>query len=278
MTGLACWFPRVSTKPRAIATTTTRERPLPKMEGREGAMFTIYWGEVSTDSDGPVEMCKPVPESDAQALASQYPELSLRTEPAHREAYVAIPNDALTAGPGGNPGVQWQLASETLRAWWEEHGIKPEELAVKPEDLGVRITYVASEPVTETSPPTATSPCRSPEGRGRLGLRCPQGAGRWQSHIHNTRTELRSVSVRLSRQHDGTGGVVDQRRLGAPVCGPTLRRCGEPALRDALDGSLMGRRPCRGWTLRRLPVACRHGSSRSTGRMSPRVGSESPST
>jgi hypothetical protein len=27
-----------------------------------------------------------------------------------------------------------------------------------------------------------------------------RGAGRWQSHIHNTRTELRSVSIRLSRQ------------------------------------------------------------------------------
>jgi DNA-binding transcriptional MerR regulator len=38
-----------------------RERPLPKMEGREGAMFSIYWGEVTADSDGPVEWCKPVP-------------------------------------------------------------------------------------------------------------------------------------------------------------------------------------------------------------------------
>lgn len=130
-----------------------RERPLPKIEGREGAMFTIYWGEVSADSDGPVEMCKPIPEADAKALASHYPELTLRTEPAHREAYVALPNDALPAGPGGNPGVQWQLASEALHAWWEEQGINPEELETKPEDLGVRITYLASGPVTETSAP-----------------------------------------------------------------------------------------------------------------------------
>jgi DNA-binding transcriptional MerR regulator len=130
-----------------------RERPLPKMEGREGAMFTIYWGEVSADGDGPVEWCKPIPGADAQALASRYPELTLRTEPAHREAYVALPNDALPTGPGGNPGVQWQLASEALRAWSEEHDINPEELELKPEDLGVRITYLASEPVTETSAP-----------------------------------------------------------------------------------------------------------------------------
>ena len=130
-----------------------RERPLPKMNGREGAMFTIYWGEVSADSDGPVEMCKPVPESDAKALASHYPELSLRTEPAHREAYVAIPNDALRAGPGGNPAVQWQLASESLQAWAQEQGIEDERLALKPEDLGMRITYLATGPVTETSAP-----------------------------------------------------------------------------------------------------------------------------
>ena len=130
-----------------------RERPLPKMNGREGAMFTIYWGEVSADSDGPVEMCKPVPEPDAKALASHYPELSLRTEPAHREAYVALPNDTLPAGPGGNPAVQWQLAAESLRAWAQEQGIEDERLTLKPEDLGVRITYVATGPVTETSAP-----------------------------------------------------------------------------------------------------------------------------
>jgi len=130
-----------------------RERPLPKMNGREGAMFSIYWGEVSADSDGPVEWCKPVPGSDAKALASHYPELKLRTEPAHREAYVALPNDALPAGPGGNPAVQWQLASEALHAWAVEHGLDPESLALKPEDLGVRITYLATEPVTETSAP-----------------------------------------------------------------------------------------------------------------------------
>ena len=130
-----------------------RERPLPKMNGREGAMFTIYWGEVSADSDGPVEMCKPVPESDARALAPHYPELSLRTEPAHREAYVAIPNDALPAGPGGNPAVQWQLAAEALHAWAAEHGIDHESPILKPEDLGVRITYLATEPVTATSAP-----------------------------------------------------------------------------------------------------------------------------
>ena len=130
-----------------------RERPLPRLEEREGAMFAIFWGEVSADSDGPVEFCRPVPADRAEALAPHYPELSLRIEPAHREAYVTLPNAALPAGPGGNPGAQWQLASEALRAWAEEHGLSPEHLAIKPEDLGMRMTYLWSEPVTESSAP-----------------------------------------------------------------------------------------------------------------------------
>jgi DNA-binding transcriptional MerR regulator len=127
-----------------------RERPLPKMEGREGAMFSIYWGEVSTDSDGPVEWCKPVPEASAQELSSHYPELTLRIEPAHREAYVAMPNDTIPSGPAGSPGVQWQLASEALRAWTEEQGT---DFHPHHEDLGVRITYLSSGPITPTSTP-----------------------------------------------------------------------------------------------------------------------------
>ena len=130
-----------------------RERPLPKMEGREGAMFSIYWGEVSADSDGPVEWCKPVPDGDALALASHYPELTLRREPVHREAYVALANDALPTGPGGDPGVQWQFASEALQTWAEENGLNPDSLTLKPEDLGIRITYLASGPITEMNEP-----------------------------------------------------------------------------------------------------------------------------
>lgn len=38
-----------------------RQQRLPAMEGRAGAAFCIYWGEVSDDSDGPLEWCRPVP-------------------------------------------------------------------------------------------------------------------------------------------------------------------------------------------------------------------------
>ena len=128
-------------------TSVVRDQRLPRLKGREGAVFSLYWGQVSADSDGPVEWCKPVPDSEAEALAAQFPELTLRVEPAHREAYVDL-------GPGGLiDAAQWQLASEALRAWTDEQGIDPEQLALKPEDLGVRITYLASGPPTETSVP-----------------------------------------------------------------------------------------------------------------------------
>jgi DNA-binding transcriptional MerR regulator len=125
-----------------------RERPLPKIEGREGAFFCIYWGQVSADSDGPVEWCRPVPDAEANALAEHYPELTLRTEPAHREAFVALP-----VGAGGIAAAHWQLATESLRAWAQEQGIEDERLTLKPEDLGLRTTYLATGPVTGTSVP-----------------------------------------------------------------------------------------------------------------------------
>jgi DNA-binding transcriptional MerR regulator len=122
-----------------------RERPLPKIEGREGAMFCIWWGLVNADSDGPMEWCKPVPAAQAESLAPHYPELSLRTEPAHREAFVALPD-----GPG-DAAVHWHLAGESLQAWADEQEQehKGERLALTPEDLGLRITYLASALGTE---------------------------------------------------------------------------------------------------------------------------------
>jgi DNA-binding transcriptional MerR regulator len=125
-----------------------RERPLPKIEGREGAFFCIWWGLVSGDSDGPIEWCKPVPAAQAESLASHYPELSLRIEPAHREAFVALPD-------AGDEAVHWHLAGESLEAWAQEQEQEQEQehegepLALTPADLGLRITYLASALDTE---------------------------------------------------------------------------------------------------------------------------------
>jgi DNA-binding transcriptional MerR regulator len=118
-----------------------RERPLPKIEGREGAAFCIYWGLVSGDSDGPVEWCIPVPQAEAHVLAEHYPELTLRTEPAHLEMFVAL--------PAGYGAVQWNLACESREAWGQEQEHEGERLALTPEDLGLRTTYLATGPVTD---------------------------------------------------------------------------------------------------------------------------------
>jgi DNA-binding transcriptional MerR regulator len=116
----------------------TRDQRLPRLKGREGAVFCIYWGQVTADSDGPLEWCKPVPDAEAEELAAQFPELTLRVEPAHREAYVDL-------GTGGQTDpAQWQLADESLRTWAEEQDLDPKKLSLTPEDLGVRITYLAS--------------------------------------------------------------------------------------------------------------------------------------
>lgn len=118
-----------------------RGHDLPRIDGREGAAFCIYWGEVSADSDGPLEWCRPVPEDQATALSAVVPGLTLRTEPAHQEAFVDV-------GPGGEPtSTDWQLVSDSLRAWAEEH-------AARPSDLGVRLTYLwGGGPVTAASRP-----------------------------------------------------------------------------------------------------------------------------
>ena len=119
-----------------------RERPLPKIEGREGAFFCIYWSHPSADGDGLIEWCKPVPQAETHALAEHYPELTLRTEPAHLEMFVAL--------PAGYGAVEWNLACESLDAWGQEQTREHEgdRLSLTPEDLGLRTTYLPTGPMT----------------------------------------------------------------------------------------------------------------------------------
>ncbi len=116
-----------------------RERPAPRMPGRAGAVFLIYHGQVTEDSDGPVEWCRPVPDEQAEEIAASYPELSLRTEPAHEEAFVHLGTAQISA-------AQWQVVAQTLQAWGAEQHRRPS-------DLGVRVTYLATPPRTADSGP-----------------------------------------------------------------------------------------------------------------------------
>jgi DNA-binding transcriptional MerR regulator len=47
-----------------------------QVEGIAGGPFTIYYGEVSGDSDGPVEFCWPVPDDQAAEIAARFPDLT----------------------------------------------------------------------------------------------------------------------------------------------------------------------------------------------------------
>jgi DNA-binding transcriptional MerR regulator len=135
-----------------------RERPLPKIDGREGAMLCIWWGLVNADGDGPIEWCAPVPTAQAETLAPHYPELTLRAEPAHIEAFVALPDE-------GDEVAHWQLATGSLEAWAEEPRLEHDgdRLAFTPADLGLRITYLASalgtgQPYRDMALPFAVEP------------------------------------------------------------------------------------------------------------------------
>jgi hypothetical protein len=111
--------------------------PVPRIEGVAGAAFLIYYGEVNQDSDGPVEFCWPVPQDVAGQLATSFPGLTLRTEPAHQEAYVHLDQDP--------PAAQWQAVSDSALVWVAEQQRLPS-------DLGVRVTLLATTaPVTDAS-------------------------------------------------------------------------------------------------------------------------------
>ncbi|HET7129380.1 MAG TPA: helix-turn-helix domain-containing protein [Gaiellaceae bacterium] len=112
-----------------------RHYKFPQIEGRAGAFFQIFWGEVSEDSDGPIEWCRPVPADQAEALAARCPELTLRTEPAHGEAFVPI-------GDGQLDGADWQVGSRSLEAWSDQ---QQHNVDVRLASLGLRITYLPSE-------------------------------------------------------------------------------------------------------------------------------------
>jgi DNA-binding transcriptional MerR regulator/pimeloyl-ACP methyl ester carboxylesterase len=89
-----------------------RDASAPRLEGVTGAPFVIYHGEVSDDSDGPVEWCWPVPDDQAVELAVRFPDLTLRTERAHDEAFVHLGRD-----PAQTPPAQSLIVLETLAAW-----------------------------------------------------------------------------------------------------------------------------------------------------------------
>jgi pimeloyl-ACP methyl ester carboxylesterase len=99
---------------------TGRFADVPRLPGTDGSMFIVYHGEVSEDSDGPVEFCLPVSPSDAAPLAERFPDLVLRTEAAHEEAFVHLARD-----PRRTPPAQSLLVLETLLTWASSQNRRP---------------------------------------------------------------------------------------------------------------------------------------------------------
>ena len=63
----------------------------PGLSGIEGCLYTTYYGAVSEDSDGPVEVVRPMIDlPHAERAAEQQDDLQARTEDAHDEAYVRL--------------------------------------------------------------------------------------------------------------------------------------------------------------------------------------------
>jgi hypothetical protein len=73
-----------------------RNHDLPRMDGRAGAFYCIWWGEVSDDSDGPLKWCRPVPTLGEAflVLAKLAPSMAIDTGAEHKRPPIRAKEDA----------------------------------------------------------------------------------------------------------------------------------------------------------------------------------------
>jgi DNA-binding transcriptional MerR regulator len=96
----------------------------PGVEGIAGCPFLVFYGEVSDDSDGPVQLCRPVaadpvgPAPDPASGAGETADMELRTEPAHEEVFIRLAMKEM-----GWPALA--PAADALEAWVTQQGRKP---------------------------------------------------------------------------------------------------------------------------------------------------------
>ena len=89
----------------------------PGIEGVAGCPFVVYYGEVSDDSDGPVELCRPVAAGPAGPGPAD-PDLEARTEPSHEEVFIRVAMKDM-----GWPALA--PAADALEAWITERRRAP---------------------------------------------------------------------------------------------------------------------------------------------------------
>jgi hypothetical protein len=90
----------------------------PGIEGIAGCPFVVYYGEVSDDSDGPVELCRPVAADPADPADPADRDLQARTEPSHEEVFIRVAMRDM-----GWPALA--PAADALEAWVREHRRAP---------------------------------------------------------------------------------------------------------------------------------------------------------
>jgi hypothetical protein len=105
-----------------LGTALTRFRsaaPPAPLPWPDNCPFVIYYGEVSADGDGPVQLCRPIgadPDSAAQAAAATG--ATVRQELSHEEIYLRLPR-----ADAGDPRLLESYA--TLERWYTEHQRAP---------------------------------------------------------------------------------------------------------------------------------------------------------
>jgi DNA-binding transcriptional MerR regulator len=90
----------------------------PGLPGIEGVPYVVYYGEVSEDSDGPVELCRPVARDTPDGPVAGSPDIQVRVESAHDEAYVRLSVAEMT-WPAMLP------FADALERWTRDHDRHP---------------------------------------------------------------------------------------------------------------------------------------------------------
>ena len=90
----------------------------PGVEGIAGCPFLVFYGEVSDDSDGPMELCRPVTPGSTADPAAAMADAQLRVEPAHDEVFIRLAMKDM-GWPALAPAV------DTLEAWMREQRREP---------------------------------------------------------------------------------------------------------------------------------------------------------
>jgi DNA-binding transcriptional MerR regulator len=90
---------------------------IPRPGGIAGLPFLRYHGEASNDSEGPVEFCCPVNETDIDEIAAHYPDMTASTDQAGREAYISVPKADMMTVLGFESLHQWLIDHDEQTDW-----------------------------------------------------------------------------------------------------------------------------------------------------------------